>query len=116
METRIIMVYQYNKTDKFAIRKGFVTDIAKVPISIQILELIFFVVCECCGKRKKKTGPKTGKPYRQGDLGQGERSTLVVVAPPAPRSTPAPQTRGSSAPPPPNYQVRVMINEMSKQS
>lgn len=68
-----------------------------------VLECIYWVLCSCCGKKKKDpvvTGKKTGKPYRPGDLGQGERSTLVVVSPPA-SSTP----RTYSNPSPPNYQT-----------
>jgi len=55
------------------------------------------------------TGKKTGKPYRPGDLGQGERSTLVVVSPPA-SSTP----RTYSNPSPPNYQVKEDLEAIQR--
>ena len=77
---------------------------------LQILECIYWVLCSCCGKKKKDpvvNGKKTGKPYRPGDLGQGERSTLVVVSPPA-SSTP----RTYSNPSPPNYQVKEHLERL----
>ena len=74
------------------------------------MECIFFVLCGCCGKKKDPAAvpKKTGTPYRPGELGKGERSTLVVVTPPsatAPRSNSFNSSYDTN-PPPPNYQVK----------